>query len=123
MPSCKAFCRKAPSLRLVSLEISTTGVLARECRFSSRTLSLVHSRRLAGLTLLAMMILQLGLRRINISIAQPHMEAQGVQIFLSPSLSRAAPISERSPLGNNLVFCKCFASCLCLDGRRFLEPH
>jgi hypothetical protein len=50
-PSCNAFWRNAPCVRLVSLAIFTTGNLLRECCLSSRTSSFVHSRRFAGLVL------------------------------------------------------------------------
>jgi hypothetical protein len=44
-------------VRFVSLEISATGVLERECAFSSRTSSLVHSRRFRFLAFFAIWVL------------------------------------------------------------------
>ena len=43
-------------VRFVSLEISLTGVLERECALSSRTLSLVHSRRFLRLAVFAILV-------------------------------------------------------------------
>src|SRR5438552_2372764 len=44
MPRCSAFCRRAPTVRFIALEIFTTGVFARECPLSSLSCSFVHSR-------------------------------------------------------------------------------
>jgi hypothetical protein len=44
-------------VRFVSLEIFATGVLKRECSFSSRTFSLVQSRRFARLVFVAIWVL------------------------------------------------------------------
>lgn len=51
IPIWNAFWRNAPTVRFVSLEIFATGVFERECAFSSRTFSLVHSRRLVRLAI------------------------------------------------------------------------
>lgn len=45
-PMYNAFCRSAPTVRFVSFDILSTGVLAFECAFSSFRSALVHSRRL-----------------------------------------------------------------------------
>src|SRR5437764_11897316 len=44
-PSSSAFWRNAPAVRLVSVEIFATGVLAREWALSSWTCCFVHARR------------------------------------------------------------------------------
>jgi hypothetical protein len=45
MPICDALTRSAPIVRLVALEIFSTGVRAFECLLSSRISAAVHSRR------------------------------------------------------------------------------
>src|SRR5258708_28451996 len=47
MPSWNALARSAPAVRLVALDILSTGVLALEWALSSFRSALVHSRRLA----------------------------------------------------------------------------
>jgi hypothetical protein len=56
MPISRAFWRKAPAVRLVSLDISATGVLDRECAFNSRRFSLVHPRHFLRLAVFAILV-------------------------------------------------------------------
>jgi hypothetical protein len=60
MPSEVAFCLTAPGVRFIALEISSRGVLAFECRFSSLTSSVVHSLRAGGFAFFAIDVILLG---------------------------------------------------------------
>ena len=51
IPRWRAFCLRAPGVRLSALEITTTGVLSLECFFSALSSCAVHSRRTTRLAI------------------------------------------------------------------------
>jgi hypothetical protein len=56
MPSRNAFCRSAPGVRFIALEILTTGVLAFECALRLRKSSFVQGLLMRRFALFAMFV-------------------------------------------------------------------